>query len=87
MSYNSSSNQITIIYYEIIGTIIGNIVVLIYKQIFFMIMLLSEEAVCQQMFVRNQIAAISMLTAKLVILSCVLLSADTLKSLQLYLNM
>lgn len=83
MSYNSSSNQITIIYYEIIGTIIGNIVVLIYKQIFFMIMLLSEEAVCQQMFVRNPIAAISMLTAKLVILSCVLLSADTLKSLQL----
>lgn len=57
--------------------VLCNIVVLI--QIFFMIILFSEEAVCQQMFVRNPIAAISMLTAKLVMLSCALLSPDTLK--------
>lgn len=57
--------------------VLCNIVVLI--QIFFMIILFSEEVVCQQMFVRNPIAAISMLTAKLVMLSCALLSPDTLK--------
>lgn len=59
--------------------VLCNIVVLIYKQIFFMIILFSEEVVCQQMFVRNPIAAISMLTAKLVMLSYALLSPDTLK--------
>lgn len=59
--------------------VLCNIVVLIYKQIFFMIILFCEEVVCQQMFVRNPIAAISMLTAKLVMLSCALLSPDTLK--------
>lgn len=55
------------------STVLCNIVVLIYKQIFFMIILFSEEVVCQQTFVRNPI----------VILSCALLSPDTLKSSQL----